>query len=136
MSELKIGQVARKAQVNIETIRFYERRGLISPVGRTGSGYRLFSEDTIKRIQFIKRAKKLGFTLNEISELLSLRVEPNAKCGDIKEKADVKIKDIENKLETLTRMKKALVKLSVACNYNEPASSCPILEALEGESKL
>ena len=133
MKRLKIGQVAKKTQVNIETIRFYERKRLITPIDRMESGYRIFSEETVRRILFIKRAKDLGFTLKEILELLSLRVKPSTKCGDIKKKAGKKILAIEGKIALLSRMNQSLVKLTKACQISKPTSQCPILEALDRE---
>ena len=133
MDSFTIGQVSKKANVNIETIRFYERRGLIKPISRKESGYRIFSEEAVKQLKFIKHAKDLGFTLKEILELLSLRIKPRTKCEDIKKRAEKKILDIEDKMAMLDRMKQALKKLSVACQINEPTSHCPILEALDKE---
>jgi MerR family mercuric resistance operon transcriptional regulator len=131
MGSLTIGQVARKAQVNVETVRYYERRGLIPRPPRRASGYRQYSEEAIKRIRFIKHAKELGFSLREIGELLSLRVDERMSCADIKRKAEVKIADINSRIATLQRMKKALMRLTSECRGKGPVSECPILEALE-----
>jgi MerR family mercuric resistance operon transcriptional regulator len=128
---LKIGQLAKKTNVNIETIRYYERRALIPKPYRRKSGYREYSEETVKRIQFIKHAKELGFSLKEIHELLYLRLDPKTPCSEVKKKAEIKIADIEEKVITLQRMKKALVKLIRACSGKGPIMECPILEALE-----
>jgi MerR family copper efflux transcriptional regulator len=133
MRNLTIGQLARKAQVNVETIRYYERRGLIPEPPRRQSGYRQYSEDAVSRIQFIKRAKELGFSLKEISELLSLRVDPDTTCGDVKKRAEVKIAEVEEKIRALQRIKKALTKLVVLCRGSGPTSECPIMEALSAE---
>ena len=134
MKQLTIGKVAERAGVGIETVRFYEREGLLEQPTRTSSGYRQFDEDVIRRLAFISRAKELGFTLNEIKELLSLRIDPDTCCEDVKAKADEKIEDIEAKIATLRRMKKALVQLTKACNEREPTAECPILKALEGRN--
>ncbi|HDO35560.1 MAG TPA: MerR family transcriptional regulator [Nitrospirae bacterium] len=131
MERLTIGKLAKQAEVNIETIRYYERRGLIPKPPRRESGYRQYPRDTVTRIQFIKRAKELGFSLREILELLSLRVDPATTCGDVKKRAEIKIADIEEKIRTLQRMKKALMKLTVECKGRGPVSECPILEALD-----
>jgi MerR family mercuric resistance operon transcriptional regulator len=131
MEMITIGQLAIKADVNIETIRYYERRGLIPKPRRRESGYREYSDETTKRILFIKRAKDLGFSLKEVDELLSLKIAPGTTCSDVKSKAEEKMADIEEKINTLQRMKKALSKLSTACSGKGPASECPILEALE-----
>jgi MerR family mercuric resistance operon transcriptional regulator len=131
MGSLSIGQLSKKANVNIETIRYYERRALIPKPYRKESGYREYSEETVKRIQFIKHAKELGFSLKEINELLSLKLDPKTPCSKVKNRAEVKISDIEEKVKTLQRMKKALVKLTRACSGKGPVIECPILEALE-----
>ena len=135
MKELTIGQLAKKAGVNIETIRYYERRGLILEPHRSHSGYRQYSLDDVARIQFIKSAKELGFSLREILELLSLRVEPGTTCKDIKELIEAKISDIEQKIRALGSMKKALIKLKTECRGQGPIGECPILEALETKER-
>ncbi|MBI5212239.1 MAG: MerR family transcriptional regulator [Nitrospirae bacterium] len=131
MKYLTIGQIAKKVGVNIDTIRYYEKQGLIPKPSRRESGYRQYSEDSVKRILFIKRAKKLGFSLKEISELLSLRLGSSTTCGDVKKRADIKIAEIGGKIQTLQRMKAALAKLVKACEENKQAGECPILEALK-----
>jgi MerR family mercuric resistance operon transcriptional regulator len=135
MENLTIGQLAKKARVNVETVRYYERRGLIPEPPRREAGYRQYSQDAIARIQFIKRAKELGFSLKEISELLSLRVDPDATGGDVKRQTEAKIADVEEKIRSLQRMKKALAKLAASCNGRGPTSECPILEALDTETR-
>lgn len=134
MKPLTIGQVARRSGVGIDTVRFYEREGLLTKPARARSGYRQFDEKVIARLQFIQRAKELGFTLNEIKELLSLRVDPATSCEDVKARAETKIADIEDKIRTLQRMKQALVRLTHECSENGSGSECPILDALEGRS--
>lgn len=136
MENLTIGQVAKKAQVNVETIRYYERRGLILEPPRRESGYRQYSQDAVARIQFIRRAKDLGFSLKEIWELLSLRVDPDTTCGDIKSRAEAKLADIEGRIRTLQRMKKALKTLIATCAKRGPSGECPILEALDAGRKV
>lgn len=131
MKTFTIGKAALLAEVGIETIRFYEREGLIGPAARRESGYREYSMEAVRRIQFIKKAKKLGFSLKEIKELLSLKIDPNTTCQEIKGRAEAKIADIEEKLRTLEKMKRALVGLTIACSGRGPVSECPILEALE-----
>jgi len=135
MENLMIGQLAKRAQVNIETIRYYERRGLIPKPLRRASGYRQYAQQDIERICFIKHAKALGFTLNEISELLSLKVEPAATCRDIAQRIDAKLADVERKIKILHGMKKTLVKLKRACKTpSAPSKECPILESLDTEA--
>ncbi len=131
MRSLTIGQLAKKAQVNVETVRYYERRGLIPKPPRRNSGYRQYSQDIVARIQFIKRAQELGFTLKEISELLSLRVDPGTTCADVKRRAEAKIADIEEKIRTLQSIKKAIAKLVAMCSGQGPTSECPIMEVLD-----
>jgi len=131
MEDLTIGKLAKKAQVNTETIRYYERRGLISRPPRPLSGYRQYPDEAVKRIDFIKHAKELGFSLKEIGDLLSLRVDPTTSCSDIKIRTETKIEAIEEKIKTLKKMKNALVDVSRACSGRGPISECPILEALE-----
>ena len=132
MKLLTIGKVAKRSGIGIETVRFYEREGLIDKPTRSASGYRQFDEEVIKRLNFISRAKELGFTLKEIRELLSLKVDPNMCCEDVKNRADTKIADIESKITTLRKMKKALVQLSKDCGEREPTDECPILKTLDG----
>ncbi len=129
---LTIGKVAARAGVGIETIRFYEREGLLEDPPRTASGYRQYPGDAVGRIQFIRQAKELGFSLREISELLSLRADPGSSCGDVQSQAQAKIAAIEAKIQALERMKSALEKL-VACDGEAPISECPILVALDVE---
>ena len=131
MASLTIGQVAKRADVGVETVRFYERKGLLSEPNRKPSGYRQYDEEVIDRLRFIKRAKELGFTLNEVKELLSLRLDPATTCAEVKTRAAEKIKDIEARIHSLQRMKKALVKVTNDCSGQGPVDDCPILTALE-----
>ena len=131
MKPLSIGQVARRAGIGVETVRFYERQGLLEEPPRSGAGYREYPEAVVSRIHFIKRAKELGFTLKEIKELLSLRLDQTTTCADVKSRAEAKIADIEAKIRSLQSMKAALAKLTAACSGRGSHSECPILEALE-----
>ena len=133
MKALTIGQVAKMAGVGVETIRFYERKGLIDQPPRRESGYRSYPADVVRRIEFIKRAKELGFSLREIHELLRLRVEPGGTCAEVRKHAMDKIADVEKKIEDLSRIKKVLEKLAVSCKGRGPTTECPILEALDKE---
>jgi MerR family mercuric resistance operon transcriptional regulator len=135
MEKLTIGQLATRAGVNVETIRYYERRGLIPDPPRRESGYRQYSEDTVARIRFIKRAQELGFSLKETQELLTLRVDPDTTCGDVRKRTEEKIIDITEKIESLRTMKSALTKLKDQCRGKGPTSECPILEALESQEE-
>lgn len=131
MESLKIGQVAQLAEVGVETIRFYERRGLLEEPPRRASGYRQYPPEAVARMRFIRGAKELGFSLQEIKELLELRVDANATCADVKSRANGKILDIEHKIESLESMRAALDELVAACSGRGPVSECPILEAMD-----
>ncbi len=131
---LKIGEVAQRGAVNQQTIRYYEREGLLPEPPRRESGYRMFPDSTVGRVRFIKRAQELGFTLSEIRELLSLRVDRERSSGAVKALAEAKIRDIEGKIRALQAMKRALTHLSGKCSGRGPASECPILEGLDSEA--
>jgi MerR family mercuric resistance operon transcriptional regulator len=133
MNTLTIGQVARQAGVAVDTVRFYERRGLLKEPARKESGYRQYTEDVVDRLRFIRRAKDLGFSLKEIAELLALRVDATTTCAEVKDLAAAKIADIEAKIRSLGRVKAALRKVANRCRGCGPTSECPILEALEEE---
>ena len=130
MGSLTTGQLARRAGVGVETIRFYEREGLISEPPRRPSGYRDYPVETVARIVFIRRAKELGFALREIKELLELRVRPRRNCTQVKRSADAKITDIEGKIAALRRIRGALKSLTKACEARTPTTECPILASL------
>ena len=130
MNELTIGEVAKQTHVNIETVRYYERRGLIPEPPRRESGYRQFSPEVVTRIKFIKRAQELGFSLNEISELLTLRLDPEQPCSEVKQRAEAKIAAIEHKIADLQLIKQTLVKVTNACTGQGTTSTCPTLNAL------
>jgi MerR family copper efflux transcriptional regulator len=131
MNGLTIGEVAELAEVHIETLRYYERRGLIEEPPRSASNYRLYPEDAVRRLRFIKRAQELGFSLKDIKELLSLRATPEAECGEIRAHAEAKIKDINEKVRALMAMKSTLSKLVTECSGEGPLTECPILESLD-----
>ncbi len=126
-----IGQVAKRAGVGVETVRFYERKGLIEQPRKRTSGYRVYPDDVVQRIRFIRHAKALGFTLAEIGELLSLRPDPRTNCATVKERAQGKMADIDEKIASLTKMHRSLTKLVHACDRRSQTAECPILEALE-----
>ena len=133
MEHLTTGRLAERGGVNLETIRYYERRGLLPKPPRRTSGYRAFPPEAVRRVRFIKRAQALGFSLGEIRELLALRVERGTKCDDVRRRAEVKIADIGGKIRSLRRMKRALSELVVACEGEAPVGACPILAALDVE---
>lgn len=127
---ITIGKVASGAGVNVQTVRYYERRGLLPKAPRTASGYRTYDTEAVARLRFIKRAQDLGFSLEEITELLELRVEHGAACTAVEAKVKDKIAMVERKIDELQRMKSVLTELSRACEQRELTGDCPILEAL------
>ena len=131
MDLMTIGQLALQAGVGVETIRYYERRGLLNQPKRPNKGYRRYGEAEARRIQFIKGAQKLGFTLEEIAELLALRVESARQCADVRHYAEEKIADIEERLKALRGMKRTLQGLVEVCRRKKKTEECPILESLE-----
>jgi len=131
MSELSIGKVAKKSGVSVETIRFYERKGLIDEPPRLKSGYRRYDEESVKRLRFIQQAKTLGFSLREIGDLLSLRTRPGATNREIRQMAQAKLVNIEEKIKMLRRMQRTLKNLVNKCPGQGSTSHCPILEAMD-----
>src|SRR5262252_4509510 len=136
MDILSIGQVARRAGVGVETVRFYEREGLLEEPPRRASGYRQYSEEAVTRLRFIKRAKQLGFSLKEISELLLLRVDAQTSCDEVKQRTEAKIAEVERKLVELQRMRQALLQVASLCTGQGPSSACPMLDALAQQEPL
>lgn len=130
MIQMTIGQVARQTGVSVETIRYYEKEGLVDEPERNPSGYRQYPAETIKRILFIQRAKAIGFTLREIHDLLSIQEKPEACCGDLLSRAESKMAEIEAKINELQRMKNALQMLTTECVSDNGLDNCPILDAL------
>jgi MerR family transcriptional regulator, copper efflux regulator len=130
---MTIGAAAKRAGVKIDTIRYYERRGLLAKPDRNLAGYRTFNETTVQRLRFIKRVQELGFTLNETKQLLTLRITPGTTCVDVRRKAEKKIADIGRKIRSLNAMQSALRELVSACTAEGPASECSLLATLGGE---
>jgi MerR family transcriptional regulator, copper efflux regulator len=130
---LTIGQLAKQGGVHLETIRYYERRGILPRPPRTSAGYRAFSDDALRRLRFIKRAQALGFSLREIEDLLALRARSGRSCVGVQVKAKAKIADIDTKLQELSAMRSALTRLVATCAHRGATSACPILESLETE---
>ncbi len=131
MDILSIGQVARRAGVGVETVRFYEREGLLEEPPRRASGYRQYSEQVVARLHFIKRAQQLGFSLKEITELLRLRVDAQTSCEEVKQRTEAKIAEVERKLVELQRMRQALLQVASLCIGQGPTDRCPMLDALD-----
>ena len=129
---MTISKVAQQAQVSVDSIRFYEREGLIKPAGKSDVGYRLYTEEAIRRLGFIKHAQQCGFSLGEIRELLDLRSEGSACCDDIYRVAVEKKLTLESKIKALKAMSQALTRLIEICSHDKkPLDECPILGALE-----
>ena len=120
----------------METVRFYEREGLLEEPPRRASGYRQYSQEAVKRIGFIKRAKELGFSLKEITELLLLRVDAQTSCDEVKQRTEAKIAEVERKLVELQRMRQALLQVHSLCTGQGPTGRCPMLEALDQQESV
>ena len=132
MVHLKTGELAKRAGVNVETLRFYERVGLIPEPPRRVSGYREYPAESVRLIKFIKRAQELGFSLREVRELLELRVGPETTCADVRRRAHGKVLEVRRKIADLRAIERALQSLSAACSGEGPLSDCPILKCLDG----
>lgn len=133
---LKIGEVAERGGVNLQTIRYYEREKLLPEPPRLASGYRVYPDRTVRRVRFIKRAQEIGFTLAEIRELLAIRIETDRDSAEVRALAIAKIASIEDKIQTLHRMKEALHRITERCPGCGPANECPILESIDSDEVL
>lgn len=130
MSPQTIAKAARAAGVNVETIRYYERRGLIDRPRTVGTAVRVYPDETVRRIRFIKRAQKLGFTLKEIRELLRLRTG-GATSASVRKRVEAKVADVETRLRDLRAMRRTLRELLGTCTGRGAADDCPILKSLD-----
>ena len=129
--EMTISKAAHAAAVGVETIRFYERRGLIvQPAKPEGAGYRKYSNETVQRVRFIRQAQEIGFSLREIAELLSLRADPSADCSDVREQATMKLEEVNRKIARLEEVRRALEDLIAACPGRGALRTCSIMDAL------
>lgn len=136
MNEYQIGQLAKKVRVKTDTIRFYEKIGLLPKPFQTQSGYRQYVPEDLKRLRFIIRAKEIGFTLAEIKGLLAIKVSSTNTCEAVYEQSQNKINLIDQKIRDLEKIKMALDKLMKHCHLeNQQQKECPILEALETEGE-
>lgn len=127
---MQIGEVAARAGVNIQTLRYYERRGLLPKPRRRDSGYRTYEPETVQLVRFIRRAKELGFTLSEVSDLIRLRKTDQRRASQVRALATAKLEDIEQKMQRLGAMRQALLGLIEECSCEGRAPACPIIEAL------
>jgi MerR family transcriptional regulator, copper efflux regulator len=144
METLTIGQLAERGGVNLETIRYYEREGLIPPPPRKSSGHRAYGVSAVRHLRFIKRAQELGFSLAEIRELLQLKVEPNQLCTDVVTQIEAKTREVEKKIRHLEAIRQTLHRMKDSCDGHcavsdcvtatVRVSDCPILESLDTES--
>ncbi|MFJ8262052.1 Hg(II)-responsive transcriptional regulator [Rummeliibacillus sp. NPDC094406] len=126
----RISELAEKCSVNKETIRYYERIGLLSEPSRTNAGYRVYSEDTVDRIHFIKQMKELGFSLAEINKLLGVVDKDNERCRDMYDFVIQKIDEVQNKIRDLKRIEHMLINLKECCPDEKSLHECPIIETL------
>ncbi len=130
MSELKIGQLATASNISVETIRYYEREGLLPAPKRRRSGYRVYGDEFLTRLGFISRAKKLGFSLKEIRELLALADDPQGDNHAVKSICEHHLEELEQKISDLTNMREAVSKLAEQCDGKGLVRHCPIIESL------
>ena len=128
---LSTGELARRIEVNIETVRYYERRGLMPEPPRSGAGHRQYDRQHLRRLYFIRRAQALGFTLAEIETLLSLRAEPNAPNAKVKRQTKEKLDETRRRIRDLESIRDTLEELYAACDGEGTTSECPILDAIE-----
>ena len=135
MEGLTRSVLAKICEVNIESLRYYEKRRLIDPL-RSQSGYRLYSEEDASKIRFIKSARKLGFTLDEIGDLMGLRVDKKKSCESVLEKAQKKLAEVEQKIKGLKSIKKVLKQMIHRCEESTLTSDCPILCSIESGREL
>jgi MerR family copper efflux transcriptional regulator len=135
MQTMTIGRLAKETRVNIDTIRYYERHGLLPRAARRESGYREYSRDDVARLSFVRRAKELGFSLTDIAELLSLSADRHNGVRGVKRKAERRVADVEQKIHELQRVRRGLKKLIAACPGHGELAKCPIVAALSADDE-
>ena len=128
-----IGQLAKAARVNPQTLRFYERKGILKPANRLQSRYRIYNRESLKRLRFIKQAQGMGFTLDEIQSLLNLRVRSVQRCDQVRTKAEMKLRDVRSRIAQLKRLEQTLAKLVSDCESRVVSDCCPIIDKMETE---
>ncbi|MGE4234688.1 MAG: heavy metal-responsive transcriptional regulator [Bacteriovoracia bacterium] len=128
---MSIGALSKESGVGIETIRYYERIGLLTPLERKASGYRVFNSDSFKTLRFLKHAQELGFSLAEIKDLLRLRANKGSRCEDVQARASKHLQDVEEKIKKLESIQTVLSKLIRQCRSKKTSDSCPILDCFE-----
>ena len=129
-----IGKLAKAGGVNIQTIRYYERRKLLRPKAKRPSGFRLYDAAALRQLHFIKNAQSLGFTLHEVGELLNLRVNSVAQCRSVQRKAKAKLVQVKAKLKEIRALTHALQRLIQTCKAGKPTDRCQVLKGLENPS--
>ncbi|WP_349409821.1 Hg(II)-responsive transcriptional regulator [Pseudalkalibacillus sp. SCS-8] len=127
----KTTELAKLTGVNKETLRYYEKIGILPAPPRTASGYRLYPEETVKRIKFVRKAQELGFTLQEVDRLLGVVDQDERRCKDMYTFTSVKLDEIERKINDLKKMKSILEELKNCCHDNDDLYDCPIIDRLE-----
>lgn len=133
---LTIGQVAKQANVNVQTLRYYERRRILRPAARRESGYRVYNETAIQTVRFIKHAQQLGFSLDDIQVLLGLRASNKSQCSTVREKAEETLHSIEERIGQLESMRRSLKSLIRSCVQGKTQEHCPILKNFEGRAEV
>lgn len=128
--EIRIGDLAKQSGLGVETLRFYEQRGLIEPAGRRSSGYRIYNPQTLHRLHFIQKAKAIGFSLEEIKQLLELNQHVNQSCHGVREQVTTKLASVESRIQDLLALRQSLHSLLQACDGSAPIADCPILQCL------
>ena len=134
MTAMKIGEVAKRSGIGIETIRYYEREGLLLEPERRPSGYRQYNESSVERLEYIRRAKELGFTLAEIRELLELSFAAHVGCDHVRQRAEAKVADIEAKIRNLQHMRRSLSKIVRRCRVKNATENCPLVHKTKRKS--
>lgn len=128
---MSIGALSKRSGVGVETIRYYERIGLLKPMARTPAGYRMFSNDSFKTIRFLKHAQELGFSLSEIKDLLRLRADKESKCEEVQSKATKHLREVDAKIAKLENIRAVLTQLVRQCRARKTKDACPILECFD-----
>lgn len=130
MEKLTSGQLAKAAGVNTETLRYYEREGILEAAQRSRAGYRIYDDKAVDRIRFVHQAQALGFTIREIKELIHLDENLDADCDDLRVQAMDKLASVDKKIAELQRMRTGLANLLVSCEAGQPLRNCPVMKCL------
>ncbi|KAA3611878.1 MAG: MerR family transcriptional regulator [Planctomycetota bacterium] len=136
MDQMTSGQLAARVGVNVETLRYYERSGILPSPPRTRTNRRQFEPETVERLLFFKRAQRLGFSLAEIRELLSLSTDSEADCAEVRAQASTKLEEVEGRIRDLEAIRRVLKAMVDDCPGSGPTSNCTILAALREDSSI